>query len=127
MITLVPSSPFTFGPGVMIAPVRRSRVRGAPEFAPLPLKFVAENFGAPFPGQAGLLQLQLAHLHVVAAGDQQDRFLIRVQLHLPADPVPVKVGVPPALFTLGLGLGLGVAAPSGSHERDAKVPLILIV
>lgn len=47
--------------------------------------------------------------------------LVGVQLHLPCDPRPVKVGVPPA-FLLGL-LGLLVLL-SGSDERDAEVALL---
>lgn len=40
-------------------------VRFAAVSLPFSVEFVLENFGASFTGQAGLLEAQLAHLHVV--------------------------------------------------------------
>lgn len=53
---------------------------------------------------------------------QQDGLLVRVQLHLPGDPGPVEVGVPPALL-LVLGVFVLVTRPD---ERDAEVALLTV-
>lgn len=63
---------------------------------PLLLKVRLQDLGAPFARQTSLLQAQLAHLHVVDAGHQQNRRLVLVQLHLAGHVLAVKVGVPPA-------------------------------
>lgn len=51
---------------------------------------------------------------------QQDGLFVRMQLHLPGDPGPVKVGVPPALL-LVLWVFVLVARPD---EGDAEVSLL---
>lgn len=69
-----------------------------------------------FPAETGLLQSQLAHLHVVDAGHEQDGLLIRMQLHLATNPIAVKVGIPPALVAVAhFGAGL--------DEGDLEVAL----
>jgi len=51
---------------------------------------------------------------------QDDGVLVRVELHLPGDPGPVEVCVPPA-FLLALGVFVLVAR---ADERDAEVALL---
>lgn len=51
---------------------------------------------------------------------QNDGLLVGVQLHLPSDPRPVEVSVPPALL---LALRLLVLV-SGTNEGDPEVPLL---
>jgi hypothetical protein len=75
-----------------------------------------QNLSTPFPGQPGLLQAELAHLHIVNAGHQEDRRLLRVQLHLPGHIVAVKVGIPPAALVGVLGRIVG-----RPDERNAEV------
>ena len=65
--------------------------------APLLLKLVFKDLRTPLPREPGVVEAELAHLHVVLAGQQEHRLPPRVQLHLPTDPVPVEVGKPPAL------------------------------
>ena len=44
------------------------------------------SVGASLPGEAGLLEGELAHVHVVPASDQEDGRLTLVQLHLSPNP-----------------------------------------
>ena len=93
------------------SPVTGFDVTLAPIGSPLPFKLGVEDLCTALPGEPGLLEGELAHVHVVPAGHQQDRRLALVQLHLPSDPttcnetacllrlydnLTVKVGVPPA-------------------------------
>lgn len=61
-----------------------------------------------------------SHLGAVLTCHQQDGVFIWMQLHLPGDPGPVEVSVPPALL-LVLGVFVLVARPD---ERDAEVSLL---
>ena len=63
---------------------------------PLLLKLGLQYLRSSLPGEARLLQAQLAHVHVVPARQQQDGGAAWVQLHLSGNPEPVKVSVPPA-------------------------------
>ena len=74
---------------------RRLGVGLSPVLAPFSLELVIENFGSAASGQSGLGQRELAHLHVVVAGDQKDRDLVGLHLHLTDDPAAVEVRVPP--------------------------------
>ena len=65
--------------------------------APLLLKLMFKDLRTPLPRQPGVVEAELAHLHVVLAGQQEHRLPPRMKLHLPPDPVPVEVGKPPAL------------------------------
>lgn len=58
-------------------------------------------------------------LGAVLTCHQQDGGFIGMQLHLPGDPGPVEVSVPPALLVLGVFVRL--ARPD---ERDAEVALL---
>ena len=41
--------------------------------APLLLKLMLKDLGSPLPGEPGVVEAKLAHLHVVLASQQQDR------------------------------------------------------
>lgn len=56
----------------------------------------------------------------IPTGHQQDGVFVWMQLHLPGDPRPVEVSVPPALL-LALRVFVLVARPD---ERDAEVALL---
>lgn len=53
---------------------------------------------------------------------QQDGLFLRMQLHLPGDPGPVEVGVPPA-FLLAVGLFVLVARPDEGDAEKALLPV----
>ena len=69
-------------------------------FAPLFLKLGLQDLRSSLPGEPSLLQAQLAHVHVVLPGHQEYRSPAGVELHLPGNPEPVKVSVPPAFLCL---------------------------
>ena len=64
--------------------------------APLFLKLRLQDLRSPLPGKPGLLQAQLAHVHVVLPGHQEYRSPPGVELHLPGDPGSIEVSEPPA-------------------------------
>ena len=82
--------------------------------APLLLKLVFKDLCTSLPRQPGVVEAELAHLHVVLAGQQEHRLPPRMQLHLPTDPVPVEVGKPPALRSF---------MSSRLDKRDPEEPL----
>lgn len=53
---------------------------------------------------------------------QEDWLLVWMKLHLPGDPGPIKVSVPPAFF---LVLGVFVLV-RGSYEGNAEVTLLSV-
>ena len=53
---------------------------------PFPLELSVQNLSPSLPGEAGLLEGELAHVHVVPASDQEDGRLTLVQLHLSPNP-----------------------------------------
>lgn len=84
------------------------------------LELSRQNLGAALPSEARLLEVQLAHLHVILTSHEQDGWLVGVELHLPGDPGPIEVGVPPALL---LTLRVFVLVRR-ADERDSKESLL---
>ena len=80
-------------------PVTGFDVTLAPIGSPLPFKLGVEDLCTALPGEPGLLEGELAHVHVVPAGHQQDGSPAGVELHLAGDPETVEVSVPPASDT----------------------------
>ena len=82
--------------------------------APLLFKLVFKDLRTPLPREPGVVEAELAHLHVVLAGQQEHRLPPRMKLHLPTYPVPIEVGKPPALRSF---------ITSWFDERDPEEPL----
>lgn len=76
------------------------QVLGAAVLVPDGLELALENLGALLVRETGLLEAQLAHVHVVDAGDEQNARFVLVELHLARDPLAVEVRVPEAFFLL---------------------------
>ena len=83
---------------ILVSHLGRSRQFGvglSSVLAPLSLKLVIENFSSATSRQSGLGQRQLAHLHVVVSGHQENRDFVGFHFHLTYDPATVEVSVPP--------------------------------
>ena len=96
-------------------------------FGPLFVKLGLQDLGSPLPGEPGLLQAQLAHVHVVLPGHQEYRSPPGVELHLPGDPGSVKVSKPPAPASLVCRVVDAHLGPAvRSDKRNAEIPVITI-
>lgn len=71
---------------------------------PLAVELMLEDFSAALTRQASFFQAQLAHLHVVDASDEKDRWLISVKFHLPGNVLAVKMCVPPTTIVVVVGI-----------------------
>ena len=75
-------------------------VRFAAVAHPFPLELVIQNLRTTTSRQTGFGQRQLAHLHIVFPGDEQDRRLVSLHFHLTNDPAAVEVRIPPETIVI---------------------------
>merc|ERR1740128_852382 len=68
---------YRFTVGVKIT-ISWADVGTSARFFPLTDEFVLEDFGASLARQASFIETELAHLHVIFSGGEQDRWFVRM-------------------------------------------------
>ena len=87
-------------------------------FFPLVVELPCIDFSTALPDKPSLIKAKLAHFQVVTAGDHQHWLLIRVQLHLPRNPLAVEVREPPTFLRI-----LVFEADTKAASQQAWLPL----
>lgn len=89
----------------------------SPISLPLAVELMLEYLGTSLSCQSGLIQTQFTHLHIVDTGDQQNRWFVRVQLHLTCNVLTIEVCIPPATVVWIVRIDVG------TNEWNTKVSM----